>query len=137
MGAWLFPEIGLAATLHLHCSDWREGSKGGCFSLRPLVETTQQVNSRFTVAAPGKVSGKRGKQIKILRTNGYGWGKVKRIHGGLPGRVNLKLIPLNKLTKPLAGDCVGVLGAAEMEKKGKEKVQNVSFRHQSVQLPAS
>lgn len=29
VGAWLFPEIGLAATLHLHCGDRREGEGGG------------------------------------------------------------------------------------------------------------
>lgn len=58
-GPWLFPEIGLAATLHLHGGDRREGSEGeGSFSLGILLETTQQVNSCFTVAAPGKVSGR-------------------------------------------------------------------------------
>lgn len=41
-GALLFPEIGLAATLHLHCRDWG-------FSLAQL-RTTQQVNSYITVA---------------------------------------------------------------------------------------
>lgn len=41
-GALLFPEIGLAATLHLHCRDWG-------FSLARL-RTTQQVNSYITVA---------------------------------------------------------------------------------------
>lgn len=40
-GGWLFPEIGLAATLHLHCRDWG-------FSLAQL-KTTQQVNSYITV----------------------------------------------------------------------------------------
>lgn len=29
VGAWLFPEIGLAATLHLHCGDRREGGGMG------------------------------------------------------------------------------------------------------------
>lgn len=41
VGARLFPEIGLAATLHLHCRDWG-------FSLAQL-KTTQQVNSYITV----------------------------------------------------------------------------------------
>lgn len=41
VGAWLFPEIGLPATLHLHCRDWG-------FSLAQL-RTTQQVNSYITV----------------------------------------------------------------------------------------
>lgn len=41
VGAWLFPEIGLAATLHLHCRDWG-------FSLAQL-KTTQQVNRYITV----------------------------------------------------------------------------------------
>lgn len=71
VGAWLFPEIGLAATLHLHCGDRREGEGegvvvvvGGCFSLRPLLETTQQVNSRFTVVAPGESERREGRGDK-------------------------------------------------------------------------
>lgn len=40
-GTGLFPEIGLAATLHLHCREWG-------FSLAWL-KTTHQVNSYITV----------------------------------------------------------------------------------------
>lgn len=46
VGARLFPEIGLAATLHLHSRD-----RG--FSLAQL-KTTQQVNRYITVEQRGK-----------------------------------------------------------------------------------
>lgn len=46
VGAWLFPKIGLAATLRLHCRDWG-------FSLAQL-KTTQQVSSYITVEQKGK-----------------------------------------------------------------------------------
>lgn len=45
-GAWLFPEIGLVATLHL---DWRDWG----FSLAQL-KTTQQVNRYITMGMEGK-----------------------------------------------------------------------------------
>lgn len=46
MGAWLFPEIGLAATLHLDYRDWG-------FRLAQL-KTTQQVNRYISVEEKGK-----------------------------------------------------------------------------------
>lgn len=50
-GAWLFPEIGLAATLHLDCRD-RD------FRLAQL-KTTQQVNRYITLEQEGKWMGER------------------------------------------------------------------------------
>lgn len=49
MGVLLFPEIGLAATLHFDCRDWG-------FSLAQL-KTTQQVNRYITLEQKRKVNG--------------------------------------------------------------------------------
>lgn len=89
VGARLFPEIGLAATLHLHCRDWG-------FSLAQL-RTTQQVNSYITVELKEKWMVRR-KWIKILLTNGQSeWNKYQTSwqtgESGFLSEVNLKLIP--------------------------------------------
>ena len=66
-GARLFPEIGLAATLHLHCRD-----RG--FSLAQL-KTTQQVNSYITLEHKGKRT-VRGQMMKILMRDGCGASEI-------------------------------------------------------------